>query len=371
MPRFVTIPALIDPHVHFRTPGFEHKEDWGTAGHAALMGGVTMVFDMPNTTPATTTLELVQQKKSIINQTLEKYKRTLRYHVYLGASTDNIQEISRAKKEIVGVKLFMGASTGSLLVDDENNQAEIFQECARLKIPLAVHAEDEATLQKAKTAFTGAPTIFNHGTLRPRDAAIVATERAIRMAEKYGTTLYVLHVSTKEEIELVRSAKKQGIAVYAEVTPHHLFLTEDDLHNLGNLGKMNPPLRTGADQTALWAGIHDGTVDTIGTDHAPHTLEEKALPYTEAPSGVPGIETYLALLLDAHNKRQISLEQITRLCRTNIQKIFKILDNNDTVTIDVDAVKTIRNEDMTTKCTWSPFAGTTLKGWPIITQIKN
>ena len=191
------------------------------------------------------------------------------------------------------------------------------------------------------------------------------------MRKKYKTKVYSLHTSTKEEIELVRQAKKLGISIFAEVTPHHLFLNENDLEQLGNLGRMNPPLRTAADQAALWEGIHDGTIDTIGTDHAPHTLAEKALPYSEAPSGVPGVETYLALLLNAHNNGKISLAEITRLTRTNIQKIFNLTDNNDTVTIDLDLIKTIKHQDMLTKCQWSPFTGKTLTGWPIATQIKD
>lgn len=371
MPRFITIPALIDPHVHFRTPGGEYKEDWQTGSRAALAGGVTTVFDMPNNTPATTSLELIQTKKNLIATQLHLENSQLRYHLYLGATANNVTEFAACKNEIIGVKLFMGASTGNLQVEDPNAQAEIFQECSRLEIPLAIHAEDETVLQKAKTDFVGTPTIFDHGQLRPREAALVALERAIQFAEKYKTKVYSLHTSTVEEISLIRSAKKLGITIFAEVTPHHLFLNETDVEHLGNLGKMNPPLRTTADQAALWAGIHDGTVDTIGTDHAPHTLEEKALPYSQAPSGVPGIETYLALLLNAHNQQKISLEEIKKLTRTNIQKIFNLPDNNDTVTIDLDLIKTICHEDMLTKCKWSPFAGRTLTGWPIITQTKD
>jgi len=371
MSRLLTIPALIDPHVHFRTPGGEHKEDWVSGTRAALSGGVSMVFDMPNTNPATTSLELVLEKKRLIGEALKNSNQLIRYGIYLGATNTNVREISTAKPEIIGVKLFMGASTGNLQVEDENAQAEIFQECGRLGLPLAIHAEDETTLQKAKASFVGVPTIFDHGKLRPREAAIIALERAITFAEKYKTKVYSLHTSTKEEIELVRQAKKLGISIFAEVTPHHLFLNENDLEQLGNLGRMNPPLRTAADQAALWEGIHDGTIDTIGTDHAPHTLAEKALPYSEAPSGVPGVETYLALLLNAHNNGKISLAEITRLTRTNIQKIFNLTDNNDTVTIDLDLIKTIKHQDMLTKCQWSPFTGKTLTGWPIATQIKD
>jgi len=371
MPRLITIPALVDPHVHFRTPGGEHKEDWNTGTQAALAGGVTTVFDMPNTNPPTTTLELVRAKKTMIEKTLTEYKRVLRYYFYLGATATNLAEIARCQNEIIGVKLFMGASTGNLQVEDDVVVEEIFRECGRLGIVLAIHCEDEAVLQQAKSDFVGTPTARDHGRLRPRTAAITALQKAIQWSEKYQTRVYVLHVSTAEEIELIKAAKAKGIAIFAEVTPHHLFLNETDLEHLGNLGKMNPPLRTATDQAALWSGIHDGTVDTIGTDHAPHTLEEKNLDYAQAPSGVPGIETYLALLLDANHRGLISLDEITRLTRTNIQRIFNLPENNDTVTIDLELVKIIRNEDMLTKCKWSPFAGKTLNGWPILAQIKD
>lgn len=371
MANLLTIPALIDPHVHFRTPGGEHKEDWVTGTRAALAGGVTTVFDMPNTNPATTTLELVREKKRLIAEALQTSKQKIRYHLYLGATENNVSELAAAKPEIIGVKLFMGASTGNLQMTDENAQAEFFQECTRLDLPLAIHAEDETVLQQAKTHFSGTPTVTNHGQLRPREAALVALERAIQLAEKYHTKLYSLHTSTAEEIELIRQAKKMGINIFAEVAPHHLFLNETDLEHLGNLGKMNPPLRTASDQAALWEAIHDGTIDTIGTDHAPHTLAEKSLPYSEAPAGVPGIETYLALLLNAYNKRQISSTEITQLTYLNIQKIFNLPWTDDKVVIDLDLVKTIKAENLLTKCGWSPFTGQTLTGWPIATHIND
>ncbi len=370
MPRLITIPALIDPHVHFRTPGGEHKEDWVSGTRAALSGGVSMVFDMPNTNPATTSLELVLEKKRLITESLKNSNQSIRYGIYLGATNTNVREINIAKPEIIGVKLFMGASTGNLQMTDENAQAEFFQECARLDLPLAIHAEDEATLQKAKADFVGVPTVSDHGKLRPREAAIIALERAIQFAEKYKTKVYSLHTSTKEEVELIRSAKKLGITIFAEVTPHHIFLNETDLEYLGNLGKMNPPLRTTVDQASLWDGIHDGAIDTIGTDHAPHTHAEKSAPYTEAPSGVPGVETYLALLLNAHTNGKISLNEITKLTRINIQKIFNLTDNNDTVTVDLDLIRTIKNQDIISKCQWSPFADQTLTGWPIKTNLE-
>lgn len=372
MSRLITIPALIDPHVHFRTPGSEHKEDWITGVQAALAGGVTTVFDMPNTSPATTSLELVRVKKVLITNALQKSGQQIRFHLYLGATENNVGELAAAKNEIVGVKLFMGASTGNLQVENTEAQEAFFAECGRLGIPLAVHAEDEATLQNAKKKYAEKElSITDHSIIRPVEAAVIAVERACALAAKYHTRLYILHVSTEAELEIIRAAKKRGVNVYAEVTPHHLFLTTNDYARLGTLGQMNPPLRSERDQAALWAALLDGTIDTIGTDHAPHTLEEKQQPYGKAPSGVPGIETYLALLLDAHQNGKLTLNDITRLTRTNAQKIFHLPDNSDTVTVDLELTKTIKNEDLFTKCQWSPFAGQTLTGWPILTQIKN
>jgi dihydroorotase len=353
-----------------RTPGGEHKENWITGAQAAIAGGVSTVFDMPNTIPATTSELHLIEKKKLIDDQLKKAQIPLRYYLFLGATAENIDEIARCKNMIVGVKLFMGASTGNLQVANEEAQAAIFKECGRREIPLAIHAEDEAMLEQTKNSFIGSPTVFDHGKLRPREAALIALERAIILAEKYKTKLYSLHTSTKEEIDLIRQAKKIGISIFAEVTPHHLFLNETDLEQLENLGKMNPPLRTMADNDALWMAIHDGTIDTIGTDHAPHTLEEKNATYTEAPSGVPGIETYLPLLLNAYHEQKITQDEIIRLTRTNIQKIFQLPENNDTVTVDLDMVKAIQNNELKTKCKWSPFAGKKLIGWPILTEIK-
>ena len=350
----LALPALIDPHVHFRTPGAEHKEDWKTGSQATIAGGVTTVFDMPNNRPSAIDYEQLKLKKDLIDRQLNEINIPLNYYLYLGATADNLDEIKNIARlsaqggsalggedqKIIGVKMFMDASTGNLLVDKLEDQEKIFKICAELNILLAVHA-------------------------------VTSAERAIKLAKKYHTKLYICHVSTKEEIDLIRQAKKEGFNIYAEVTPHHLFLTENDHKRLGTLGKMNPPLRTIEDQKALWNAILDGTIDTIGTDHAPHTLAEKATPEAQSPFGVPGIETCLPLLLNAYNQGMISLEKIVELTRTNIEKIFDLEKNNDWVIINLDLEKEIKNENLKTKCGWSPFAGIKLKGFPIVTVLKN
>ncbi|MFA6427142.1 MAG: dihydroorotase [Candidatus Magasanikbacteria bacterium] len=361
------LPALIDPHVHFRTPGAEHKENWITGAQAALAGGVTTVFDMPNNTPSTISTSALQHKINLIDYQLKEAGILLRYKLWFGATPNNLGEIEKLqeyKDQICGIKIFMGSSTGNLLVNKKEDQAKIFEQAARLDLVVAVHAESESKIQDSRSKISN-PKIQDHSIVRSREAAAEATNQAIELAKQFGTKLYILHVSTKEEIEIISQAKRQGIQMYAEVTPHHLFLDESAYDKLGTKAQMNPPLRTTEDRKALWQAIDDGTIDTIGTDHAPHTLEEKALTYPNSPSGVPGIETSLPLLLDAHNKGKISLEKIVQLTRKNIEKIFKLEPNNDWVIVDLNMEKEVRDEDLKTKCGWSPFEGWELKGWPV------
>jgi len=371
---FLALPALVDPHVHFRTPGAEHKENWISGAEAAIAGGVTTVFDMPNNIPSTENTKTLKHKKHLIDEQLAEVNIPLHYYLYLGATPNNLNEIKEIKKlrnYVVGVKMFMGASTGNLLVDKIEDQEKIFKACAENDLILAVHAEDELEIGNWKLEIGATNDIKEHSNIRNRKAAIIAVTNAINLAQKYGTKLYICHVSTKEEVELIKSAKLSGVKVYAEATPHHLFLSENDYERLGTLGQMNPPLRTALDQKALWQGILDGTIDTIGTDHAPHTLEEKAKIYPNSPSGVPGIETTLPLLLNEYNLGKISLEKIVELTRTNAQKIFGLPKNNDWVIVDLDLEKEVKNENLKTKCGWSPFNSTTLRGWSIATIIQN
>lgn len=366
----VVLPSLIDPHVHLRTPGAEYKENWETGAETAISGGITTVFDMPNNNPAVVDEKTFYNKKQIIDEQLKKINIPLNYYLYIGATGDNKEEIIKLKDFIIGIKLFMGASTGDLLVADRTKQEKIFQLAGELDLVLALHAEDEAEIQKQKANFVN-PSISDHSKIRSREAAIQAVKDAIEMAQKYNTKIYICHVSTREELDLIRIAKKIGTKVYAEVTPHHLFLSENDYDHLGTLGQMNPPLRTKDDQEALWQAISDGTIDTIGTDHAPHTLGEKAKNYPDSPSGVPGMETSLPLLLNAYNQNKISLEKIVELTKTNIEKIFHLPPNHDWTIVDLDWGKEVKNTNLKTKCGWSPFAGQKLRGWPIATIINN
>src|SRR3989339_67413 len=378
----LALPALIDPHVHFRVPGGEHKEDWTTG--AAVAGGVTTVLDMPNNMPGISTFELLKQKKSAVNKLLAQSCQPIRPYFYFGATAENLAEIDKVRNEIIGVKMFVGSSTGDLLVSQISAQEKIFKKCAELNLVLAVHAEDDEIIRANSqqfivnslqgeaqrspvipTAVEGSLSIKHHSQTRSREAAIKAVTQAAEFAKKYHTKLYVLHASTAEELELIRSAKQAGVTVFAEATPHHLFLNDSAYELLGAKAQMNPPLRTAHDQDALWRAINDGTIDTVGTDHAPHTLAEKALPYPQSPSGVPGIETYLPLLLNEYNQGKITIQKIVELTRLNIEKIFNLPPNNDWVIVDLDLEKIVKNKNLKTKCGWSPFDGWKLKGWPV------
>lgn len=364
----VSLPALVDPHVHFRVPGGEQKENWETGARAAIAGGVTTVFDMPNTTPPTTSLELLRAKKKMIDEQLAQAGIPLHYGLWFGATADNLDEIRKAKDEIVGIKIFMGASTGNLLVDGKEDQKKIFALAAELGLIVAMHAEDNERIKNNELRIKN-PTVADHSRIRSPEAAAKAVAQAINFSKQYGTKLYILHVSTAAELEMIRATKRTGVKVFAEATPHHLFLNTDAYKTLGAKAQMNPPLRSSTDQAALWGGLLDGTIDCIGTDHAPHLLSEKSWPYPQSPSGVPGIETILPLLLNAHHEGKISLEKIVELTSTNARKIFSLPKTDDWVIVDLALTKKVANKNLKTKCGWSPFDGWELTGWPVATML--
>jgi dihydroorotase len=358
-------PALIDPHVHFRVPGAEQKETWETASAAAIAGGVTTVFDMPNNTPSCITAKRLEEKKRIIDAQLKKIP--LRYGLYLGADQNHLDEIPKVKDQIVGVKIYMGSSTGDLLMNDPTALQKAFRIAAENDVLIAVHAEDEHLIEERKKQHPQCKAAL-HSVIRNAEVAVRAVKVALDLAEKYGTRLYIAHVSTREELDLIRKAKQAGLSVYAEATPHHLFLTTRAYETLDTCALVNPPLRES--NAALWEAIHDGTIDTIGTDHAPHLLEEKKRPYGSAPSGFPSIELYFPLLLNAYHEKKISLAQIVSLTHTRPQEIFRWPPNDDVVLVDMHKTRTVDNAHLKTKAKWSPYAGMTLKGWPRYTILR-
>ncbi|MBI2549762.1 dihydroorotase [Candidatus Woesearchaeota archaeon] len=357
------LPGAIDVHVHCREPGMTQKEDFLTASKAAVAGGVTTIFDMPNTKPATTTVALLEEKRK-----LAAAKCIVNYGFHFGATADNLEEIKKVLN-IAAVKVYMGSSTGNLLVTDEKALNDIFGSGKRLM----AHAENEAMIKANEEKYRGdSDGAKLHLKIRENSAAAKEVERAIAIGRKHGTRLHICHMSTKEETAIVAAAKKDYKLLSCEVAPHHLFLTADSetATKLGNYVKVNPPLRLKEDVAALWKAINEGVVDMIATDHAPHLREEKEQGYWNAPSGVPGLQTMLPLMLDAVNKGRVSLQQLIRLTSENPAAVFGIKGKGklavgmdaDITLVDMHKEKTIKNDDMLSKCGWTPFDGWKVKG---------
>ncbi len=330
------LPGLIDCHVHFREPGLTHKEDFLTGSYAAAKGGVTTILDMPNTLPPTTTLQALEEKRELAAKSI------VNFGLIFGTTSNNISDIERAKN-IAAVKIYMDYTTGDLKIDDFELISDVFK-ASKITI---IHAEDE-NVKNVIEIFT---------------------------KNKIKNKVHIAHVSSAKELQHVKLNKLKEQVTF-EVTPHHLFMNEKDLQSLGAFAEMKPRLKTEQDQKALWEGINDGSVDVIASDHAPHLKEEKE--QANYPFGVPGVETMLPLLLDGFNNNKISLSKIVKLCCENPAKIFKIKNKGfleegyaaDLVIVDLDKRQAVRNEDLLTKCKWSPYEGKILKGWPVTTIVN-
>ncbi len=381
MPNIVTLPRLIDCHVHFREPGLEHKATMATEAASAWAGGVGTVCEMPNTIPPTVTIAALADKVRRANEVenvdmrfffgATEMAHILALHELLSGESE---EIKRLKQRCCGLKLYFDHSTGNQKASDEVIE-EAFQLCAKYHFPIVGHCEDAEMNAKAKAHHSHARDVSVHSDMRPVEAEEKSIEHAISLMKKYNAAFHVAHLSTAKGLDLVRKAKRKNLPITCEVAPHHLFLTTDDYLALGTLGKMNPPLRSHEDQKALWEGITDGTVDCVSTDHAPHTLEEKnADDPLQAPSGVPGVETMLPLLLSVaaghwpHPKGKnldfgLRTSDIVRLCFENPNRIFNLgKDVVDTVEVDLDAEWVIRGADLKSQCGWTPFEGWLVKG---------
>lgn len=363
----IVLPGLIDCHVHFRMPGAEHKEDWNFGSMAAVHGGVTTVLDMPNNLPPITTAKLLEEKRKRIAG-----KTYCNFGLFFGATSTNSGEISNAKN-IAGIKIYMGSSTGTLLVSKKEEQKKVFEIGKKLGKTVVVHAENEELIKENISIFEKENSPEIHSKIRSNKVAQTACRQALELQKLAKNKLHIAHASTKEEMQLISMAKKSGKnLISCETTPSHLFLDRGQLaeKRLQNFAKVNPPLREKSDIMALWNGLKNGTIDCIATDHAPHLPEEKKKNYWEAPSGIPGIETMLPLLLNSANAKKISLEKIVELCCENPAKIFKIAERGkieknffaDLAVIDLNKSQKIENSELFTKCKWSPFNGWKLKG---------
>lgn len=368
------LPGIIDPHVHMRCPGLEKKEDWYTGSRAAAHGGITTVLDMPNTSPPLVSIEALKEKEALVEG-----DSIVNYGFHFGAAKNNIGEIKSACS-IRTVKVFMGSSTGSLLVEDDSTLKKVFSAAKERNLLVLVHAEDEEMIKEntVKAKEMGLSDALYHSLVRSNECAEKAVERAIAITRAAGNKLYVCHISTRREVELIKEAKKEGLEVYAEVTPHHLLLSNKDVKALKNYGKMNPPLRSFLDQKALWAAVREGIIDCIGTDHAPHLREEKDKPYWDAPSGVPGLETMLPLMLNAVSEGELSLKRLVELTSINPARIFGLKGKGriaegmdaDLTIVDPEKKVTVRGTGLYTKCGWTPFEGKKVKGVVESTIIK-
>lgn len=363
--KLLALPALIEPNAHLRVPGQTYKEDFMSGAKAAIAGGVTQVFDMPENEPLTTTEGRLDKKITLIQDQLREVKIPLRYQLFFGADEKNLEDIPKVKNKVVGIKLSMPT-----FGDNDRALSKVFEICAEEGLILAIHAEDPKMIAINQDLYKGSTDVKTHSLIRSRDAAIRATQKALYLAQEYSTEIYFCHVSTKEEVNLIREAKFDQQLVWMEVATHHLFLSEADYETLGTRALTNPPLRAREDQWALWEAVIDGTADTLASDHCPHTLQEKERPYPQAPSGVPGIEMRLPLLLNAASEGKLSIPRIIELCRTNIESIFQIESDQDLVLVDLNLEKKVENSAQKTKCGWSPYEGRSLKGWPVYTILK-
>ncbi|WP_437192281.1 dihydroorotase [Planctomicrobium sp. SH527] len=359
------IPGVIDDQVHFREPGLEHKEDLHTGSLACAKGGVTTFLEMPNTNPATVTLEALHDKldraasKSVVN-----------YGFYIGATAENLPVLQQAKRT-PGIKIFIGSSTGNLLVDEQEALERIFAETT---LPICAHCEDETTVRSNKDRVGASATLEDHSRIRDHEAALIATKRAVDLATRYRHRFHVLHVSTAQEVEFLRNRPSW---VTAEACPHHLFFNVDDYARLGTRVQMNPSIKLASDNDVIWQGLRDGVIEVIATDHAPHTLEEKAQPYPKSPSGLPAVENSLALMLDACNRGLCTLDQIVSWMCAAPARIWDMQGKGairegfdaDLVLVDMNLKQTIRDAEQLTKSQWSPWDGVELTGWPVRTLV--
>ncbi len=360
------LPGVIDPQVHFREPGLEHKEDLFTATCACAKGGVTSFLEMPNTRPLTTTQQALDDKLQRAQN-----KCLVNYGFFIGATAENLPDLLLANPT-PGIKIFMGSMHGQLLVDEKDILEAIFAQGKRL---IAVHAEDQARINQRRQEFAGIHDVAVHSQIQDNQAALLATQQVLNLSQKYQRRLHILHMSTAEEAELLRQQKPSWVT--AEVTPQHLLLNTSAYEKIGTLAQMNPPLRSPHDNEVLWQALHDGIIDFIATDHAPHTLEEKAQPYPNSPSGMPGVETSLPLMLTAADQGRCTLAQVVNWMSTAVAKAYNIPNKGaiapgydaDLVLVDLQTYRPALREELLSKCGWSPFEGWSLTGWPVYTIV--
>ncbi|MDP7002377.1 MAG: dihydroorotase [Candidatus Thalassarchaeaceae archaeon] len=370
------LPGAIDPQVHFREPGQPEKEDLGSGSKAAVSGGVTAFLDMPNNVPSATSVTAVQAKIASAASTAVSH-----HGFFIGATQSNLLELQAAvgtpenpspRDGVCGIKVFMGSSTGDLLVDEQAALEEIF---ARTSGIIAVHAEDETRLNKRKARFASRDDVAAHAEWRDSETALIATKRACGLADENDHRLHVLHLTSGMEADWLASNKSSNITT--EVCPQHLTFDQDDVAERGTRLIMNPPIRYTEDREALWRRLKDGTIDCIATDHAPHTLENKALGFPKAHSGMPGVETSLPLMLTHAADGKCSIPDVVRWMCEGPAEVYGIQGKGqlregmdaDLVLVDMESRRSISDADTWTRVGWTAYEGIPLTGWPVCTVV--
>ncbi|WP_398480718.1 dihydroorotase [Tardiphaga sp.] len=363
------LPGVMDTQVHFREPGLEQKEDLETGSRSAVMGGVTAVFEMPNTNPLT-----IDEATFTDKVKRGHHRMHCDYAFFIGGTRENVQDLPELERApgCAGVKVFIGSSTGALLVEDDDSLRKIFQV---IKRRAAFHAEDEYRLNERKgLRIEGDPR--SHPVWRDETAALMATQRLVNLARETGKRIHVLHISTKEEIDYLRDHKD---VASCEATPHHLTLTAPDCYErLGTLAQMNPPVRDASHRAGIWKGIEQGIIDVLGSDHAPHTLEEKQKVYPASPSGMTGVQTLVPLMLDHVNAGRLSLQRFVDLTSAGPARLYNMAMKGriaagydaDFTVVDLKRSETITNKWVASKAGWTPYDGVTVKGWPVGTFVR-
>ncbi len=364
------LPGVIDSQVHFREPGLTHKEDIESGTRGAALGGVTAVYEMPNTNPSTLTKKDLEDKLN-----LAKGRTWCDHAFFMGSSAENADHLAELESlpGCVGVKIFMGSSTGSLLVWDDETLTRCLSSGKRR---VAIHAEDEVRLKERKSILGEHPNVGQHHIWRDDQTAILATQRILAIARKTKRPIHVLHITTTEETELLAQAK--DIATF-EITPQHLFFSAPECYErLGTYAQMNPPIREERHRQGLWKAIVSGNATVIGTDHAPHTKEEKSKPYPQSPSGMTGVQTMVPVMLDFVSKQKLSLERLVELICRNPARIYgakrrgeiKLGNLANFTIVDLNREQTITHSMIASKSAWTPYDNVKVKGWPIATIVR-
>ena len=364
-------PGVIDDQVHFREPGLTQKGEIKTESLAALYGGITSTMDMPNVSPASTTLDLLEERFNLAAE-----KSWTNYSFYLGATPGNIDEVKKANpRDICGLKIFMGSSTGDLLVNDDNALDLIFKESPIL---IVTHCEDNKTiednLEKITALRKGKLSPSDHALIRDDIACFISSEKAVNLAKKYSADLHVLHLTTEKEIDLFEAKPTKDKKITTEACIHHLVFTSDDYEEWGNFIKCNPSVKAPKNREALRNALKNNQIDIIATDHAPHTRAEKSLPYPEAPAGIPLIQHSFQLMLELANKGIFSIEEVIKFASHNTADRFRIIDRGyvregyfaDLVIFETGIKHKVTNEEQKSKCGWTPF-----EGWELSSRVNS